>query len=244
MEAKSYQQGERIVSEGETLNQFYVLLSGRARVYRKQKKIRSLGEQDVFGLEGLLGDKTSPYEVRATSPCRVMAYDHEMLDHFLESRPRMVRSLLLSIVRQMVETSLFLAGDEVVVLPEDVEVHYYEDGETIIREGDIGREFYRLISSEGGLVVHRAGKEIGRIDQPGEFFGEMAGILKAPRQATVVSSGESVVQVFNGHMLENVISDNPQLGIRLIRTLARRLMQANVKLTEGDLNTDQWKDFL
>jgi CRP-like cAMP-binding protein len=244
VEARTYQEGELILSENDPLDAFFVVLSGRVKVFHKGRKIRVLGEQDVFGLEGVLGKRVSAFDVRASEPCRLMVYAYDALDDFFENDPRRARSLLNSVLKQLLETTLALQGEEVVVLPQDMEVRYYDEGEVVVREGDSSKEFYRLVSSDAGLRVTRSGREIGRIELPGEFFGEMACVLGGKRQATVTSVGRSVIQVFNGSMMEQILTENPQLAVKLIRTLAGRLIRANVQLTEGDLRTYQWKDFV
>ncbi|SMC27596.1 Cyclic nucleotide-binding domain-containing protein [Desulfacinum hydrothermale DSM 13146] len=244
VEPRTYQEGELILSENDPLDAFFVMLSGRAKVFYKGRKVRVLGEQDVFGLEGALGKRISTCDVRASESCRVLAYDYEALDDFFENHPRRARTLMNSVLRQLLETTAAVQGEDVVVLPHDVEIHYFDDGQTIVREGDPSTQFYRLVSSDGGLLVTFKGREVGRIEAPGEFFGEMACLLGGKRQATVTSVGRSVVQMFRGALLERILSENPQLALKLVRTLAHRLIRANVKLSEKDLKTSQWKDFV
>jgi len=64
---------------------------------------------------------------------------------------------------------------------------HFADGETIIREGEPGEEFFLI--SEGEVDVIRADHEVARLG-PGDFFGEVALISGEPRNATVVAIGE------------------------------------------------------
>ncbi|MGQ9668551.1 MAG: Crp/Fnr family transcriptional regulator [Desulfosoma sp.] len=243
-EARTYQEGELIVAEDEPLEGFFVILDGRVRLSRGDRRVRVLREKDVFGLESMVFKKRSPLSARALTPCRVMFYETEAFDDFLHTRPRAFRELVMSLLRQLTDTSFAVNGEEPLVLSSDVEVRHYGDGETIIVEGEDSKEFYRLISSDGGLRVTLRGVEIGRIDGPGDFFGEMACLLKVPRQATVTSMGESLVQVYRPQRLEQIVSENPQLAMKIIGTLARRLSSANIRLTEKDIRSKEWKDFV
>jgi len=243
-EARTYQEGELILAENDPVNAFYVILSGQVRLLRGDRKIRVLGEKDVFGLEAMVFKKRSPFTARAATPCRVMVYDTEAFDDFLYARPRAFRELVLSLLRQLTDAALAANGEEAFVLSSDVEVRHYRDGEIVIREGEESQEFYRLVSTDAGLRVTLKGVEIGRIDRPGDFFGEMACLLKAPRQATVSSMGESLVQVFRPQRLEQIVSENPQLAMKLIGTLARRLSLANIRLSEKDIRSKEWKDLV
>ncbi len=61
---------------------------------------------------------------------------------------------------------------------------HYAAGETIIREGEIGEEFFLI--SEGEVDVIRAEHEVARLG-PGDFFGEVALISGERRNAAVVA---------------------------------------------------------
>jgi putative ABC transport system ATP-binding protein len=58
-------------------------------------------------------------------------------------------------------------------------------GETVIREGEPGEEFFLI--SDGGVDVVRADHEVARLGR-GDFFGEVALISGEPRNATVVAT--------------------------------------------------------
>ncbi len=62
---------------------------------------------------------------------------------------------------------------------------HYTIGETIIREGDKGEEFFLI--SDGTVEVIRENREVASLGQ-GEFFGEVALISGEPRNATVVAT--------------------------------------------------------
>ncbi|ROR01558.1 cyclic nucleotide-binding domain-containing protein [Desulfosoma caldarium] len=243
-QARTYQEGELIVVQDEPLQGFFVILDGHVRISREDRRVRVLKQKDVFGMEAMVHRGKCPYSARAMTPCRVLFYEMEAFDDFLYARPQAVRDLVRSLLRQLTDTSLAVSGEESFVLSSEVEVRHYRDGETIISEGEESDEFYRLISSTTGLRVTLRGIEIGRIDQPGEFFGEMACLLKAPRQATVTSMGDSLVQVYRPQRLESIVGEDPQLAMKLIGTLARRLSSANIRLTEKEIKSREWKDFV
>jgi putative ABC transport system ATP-binding protein len=67
---------------------------------------------------------------------------------------------------------------------EKMSKRHYAAGETIIRKGDSGEEFFLI--SDGEVEVIRADHEVARLG-PGDFFGEVALISGQPRNATVVA---------------------------------------------------------
>jgi putative ABC transport system ATP-binding protein len=67
---------------------------------------------------------------------------------------------------------------------EKMSKRHYAAGETIIREGELGEEFFLV--SDGEVEVIRADQEVAHLG-PGNFFGEVALISGEPRNATVVA---------------------------------------------------------
>lgn len=99
-----------------------------------------------------------------------------------------------------------------------------------------------LVESEKGLLVSKEGKEVGRINQPGEYFGEMSSLLDLKRTATVSSLGRSVVQIFPGDNLEATLAAYPRLAKKIIDTIASRLVDADKRIAE--LSDGKETDFL
>jgi len=67
---------------------------------------------------------------------------------------------------------------------EKMSKRHYAAGETIIRKGDPGEEFFLVF--DGEVEVIRADREVARLG-PGDFFGEVALISGEARNATVVA---------------------------------------------------------
>jgi type IV pilus assembly protein PilB len=80
-------------------------------------------------------------------------------------------------------------------------------------------------------VVSKGGTEVGRIANPGEFFGEMASVLNKVRSATIISKGSSVVQVYSADNIQDMIEEHPEIAQRIIRTLANRLSEATKEIS-------------
>jgi putative ABC transport system ATP-binding protein len=81
-----------------------------------------------------------------------------------------------------VELFRALTPTQVTDVAEKMTKRKYAAGETIIREGDSGEEFFLI--SDGEVDVIRADHEVARLAR-GEFFGEVALISGEPRNATV-----------------------------------------------------------
>jgi putative ABC transport system ATP-binding protein len=68
---------------------------------------------------------------------------------------------------------------------EKMKKRQFKAGDTVIREGELGEEFFLI--SDGEVDVMRADHEVARLGR-GEFFGEVALISGEPRNATVLAT--------------------------------------------------------
>jgi CRP-like cAMP-binding protein len=101
-------------------------------------------------------------------------------------------------------------------------------GNVLFREGETGDEMYVI---QAGLV--QILKQVGGGMRPlatlgrGEFLGEMAILNGKPRTATAVVLEKARCIVIDAATLEQMISNNAEIAIRLVKKLARRLDAAD-----------------
>jgi putative ABC transport system ATP-binding protein len=102
---------------------------------------------------------------------------------------------------------------------EHMKKRHYAAGETIIREGDPGEEFFLI--SDGEVEVVRADHEVARMG-PGDFFGEVALISGEPRNATVVAEGEVDTYVLGKTDFQTALSTSQSFRDQLYRVYFMR----------------------
>ena len=116
-------------------------------------------------------------------------------------------------------------------MPDSLFIRFGRDfkaGDVLFREGETGEEMY-VIQSGLVQVLKRVGTDeralatLGR----GEFLGEMAILNGKPRTATAVVLEDARCLVIDGRTLESMITKNPEIALRLIKKLARRLDNAD-----------------
>lgn len=106
-------------------------------------------------------------------------------------------------------------------------VRKIDPGEKIIREGDAGDEMYIIL--QGKVVIEVGSIVVGELGS-GDFFGEMSLIDKEPRSATVTASQTSLLFVINEANFERVISWEPEIAVRIMKSLSKRLRDMNQEL--------------
>jgi len=95
----------------------------------------------------------------------------------------------------------------------------------LIREGAVGREFMVIV--EGAVEVRRRGRKVTELG-PGDFIGEIALISKAPRNATVITSKDSLLLAVTDRQFWGLLERAPDLQVRVIKALGARLQPLDV----------------
>jgi CRP/FNR family cyclic AMP-dependent transcriptional regulator len=100
----------------------------------------------------------------------------------------------------------------------------FRAGDVLFREGERGEEMFVI---QSGLV--QVLKQVGHDERAlatlgrGEFLGEMAILNGKPRNATAVVLEDARCLVIDARTLESMVQKNPEIAMRLIKKLARRL---------------------
>jgi CRP/FNR family cyclic AMP-dependent transcriptional regulator len=104
----------------------------------------------------------------------------------------------------------------------------FRAGEVLFREGERGEDMYVVQSGTVQILKH-----VGGADRPlatlgrGEFLGEMAILNGKPRTATAVVLETAKCLVIDAATLEQMIANNTEIALRLVKKLARRLDSAD-----------------
>lgn len=96
----------------------------------------------------------------------------------------------------------------------------FDDGDEIVREGEIGSVFYLIVS--GGAAVRRGGAEIALL-QVGDFFGKESLLESTPRSASIHAAGPAVCFALRRADFRSILVRNPRLALRILEEEARRV---------------------
>jgi serine/threonine protein phosphatase PrpC/CRP-like cAMP-binding protein len=110
----------------------------------------------------------------------------------------------------------------------------YQNGETVITEGEKGEELFIVLS--GQVKVMRGGAELAHL-HAGDHFGEMALVRSQPRSATVISEGHSEMMQIRRTEFFEILRKEHQLAVKLLwqflGVLADRLADTSRELGEA-----------
>jgi len=135
------------------------------------------------------------------------------------------------LVRHLVGVPLFsrCSKRELALVARHAEVLDVPEGATIIRQGQGGDAFFVLVS--GTAVVRRDGRKVGAL-RAGDFFGELALLDPAPRNADVVASSPVTVARVGARDFRSMVQGVPAMNERLLAGLSRRVRDADRKSVE------------
>ena len=97
-------------------------------------------------------------------------------------------------------------------------------GTKLVEEGKTGREFFIVLSGE--VSVQLRGQEVAVLKE-GEWFGELAIIDPAPRDATVTALSPCELLVIDARSFGPLLEEVPLLAHKIMVGLARRLREAD-----------------
>jgi cAMP-dependent protein kinase regulator len=99
----------------------------------------------------------------------------------------------------------------------------------LVRQGESGDTFYVLL--DGDAKVVRNGRKIASLGA-GEWFGELALLDPAPRDADVVTTSPAVVGMLDAKSFRRLVAELPNLTSRLLAGLARRVRDGDRRTVE------------
>ena len=104
----------------------------------------------------------------------------------------------------------------------------FDAGQYIFREGDLGTEMF--IVHEGRVEIlheHPEGTRQLAVLEKGDFFGEMSILEELPRNASAKALSKVKVIMIDGATFDSMLRANPEISVRIMRKLSRRVRQAD-----------------
>ena len=108
----------------------------------------------------------------------------------------------------------------------------YQDGQVIVRQGEVGDCMYVIQEGQVEVVASEGGDEV-RLAVLGEreFFGEMAIFEREVRTATVRALGPVRVLTVDRKTFLRRIHKDPSLAYHIVQTMSQRIRELDAEVT-------------
>jgi len=115
-----------------------------------------------------------------------------------------------------------------------MQLKHFERGEVLFREGEAGREAYRIVSGHVEITLTEGVRTTNLgILYPGEIVGEMAMIDDKPRVATARAATATVVEVITEENFIDAVLQDPERLKAYLGTMFERLRGMGVRLRQA-----------
>ncbi len=134
-----------------------------------------------------------------------------------------------------------LASDDLAAVAAVAVPRRFAANQTIFREGDASDTCYIVRAGQARAVrEHADGRSITLAHfGPGDFFGELAMFDAERRSATVETLSEVEAVAITGDDMRRLLREHPEISMKLVVSLGRRLREANERLSRQSFQTVQ-----
>lgn len=190
LEEKFVPKGEEIIAQGDEGDYFYIVEDGTVEFYVNNQKVNTSGPGSSFGELALMYNSPRAATVLAATDCILWALDRLTFRRILLGGSFKKR-ILYDDLLQNIPLLKTLSTYDRAKLADALDTEYYEPGQTIIKEGDNGENFYFI--EYGTADVFKKDQGLLTKLKKGDYFGEVALLNDLPRQATVTATSKTKV---------------------------------------------------
>jgi CRP-like cAMP-binding protein/Fe-S-cluster-containing hydrogenase component 2 len=228
---------QRIITEGEEGEHLYFMLDGQVRVTTidrsgRQVLLSVLERGDFFGEGSLFTGRPRSATVEALTTCSTLQVPREEWNQHLQQAPALRTAIQCAHQTRQTVTTLSrvpvfsaLTREE----REELATHFIPRScarhEVVIREGDLDRSFF-LITWGQAVAVQGYGtpqEQALTIMEAGDFFGEMALLLSAPRSATVWALTRLELLELPETAFQHLLEERQAMSQAIEQVIAKRL---------------------
>jgi len=220
-----YPNGEVVFEKDEPGSSLFAIADGHALVEVAPGVTVPIEQGSIFGEVGLISGRKRGATIRAGEDSIFVEMSRTAAIKLMGAVPGAKRVIeRISLERQLLQ--IFKGGltvDDLAPVVDGAEVIRVPAGKTVLEEGDAGDDVYVIRS--GSMVVEKSigGKPIFlRYLPAGSYFGEMAVLSGAPRNATVKAAVGSEVIKLTGAGFQAMLAARPQVREATEKAVAER----------------------
>lgn len=182
--------GEDVITQGDQGDNFYIIKAGTCLVLIDGAQVGEIPAGGSFGELALMYGTPRAATIQAKTACELFGIDRDTYCRILMGstmRKRAAYETFLANVPLLKDLDKF----ERLTIADALTPTTYGAGDVIIKQGDVGDEFFMIQSGSCSVTQEVAGKS-GEVAQLGEgdFFGEIALLTGDKRKATVTATSD------------------------------------------------------
>jgi cAMP-dependent protein kinase regulator len=196
MAEKRVSSGEEVIKQGGIGDYFYIVETGTLDVYVAKPgvapvKVTSYGPGGSFGELALMYNAPRAATVTASSDCILWALDRVTFRRILMESTSKKRRMYEQFLERVPLLSS-LEAYERHKIADSLESAQFEDGQVVIKQGDIGNSFYIIESGEARVLQKDEQGQEHELPtlSTGAYFGELSLLSNRPRAATIIAKGK------------------------------------------------------
>jgi len=229
---QSFHTGEDVICQDDPGDEAFVIQKGGVDILVEDEiggthLVAVLGPGDFFGEMALLEDAPRSATVRAREDLQVLVLDRPIFERFVERYGEAKEKLAEAVraLRLILKMPLFeeFSTGETASVATKFRLERYEEGRSIITQGETGEHFYLIHEGSADVVIQTDdGEERLRTLRPGEYFGEIALLQDVPRTATIKAAEPTAAFSLSKSDFLSLLGGHPCMVSRLEREKARR----------------------
>ncbi len=120
---KVYPVGARIVNEDDPIRAYFIVVSGRVKVFKssvegKEQTLYIMGPGEPFCLCTAFGDRTSPVNAEALEEARLVFFPGKVLEDLARTEPSLMFNMLLVLSRRLREAMTMIESLSLLEIPQ------------------------------------------------------------------------------------------------------------------------------
>ena len=248
---RAYKKGQTIFEKNDPGSSLFAIADGLVHVQidpTDTSKVVPIGQSSIFGEVGLISGRRRGATIVAAQDTVCVEISRNAALKLQSQVPSAKKAIeRISTERQLLQ--MFGAGltpADIREVVDDAKIMQIKAGDTILREGDEGKEIF--VIRVGSMIVEKmvGGKPVFLSYLPaGSYVGEMALIAGGQRTASVRAAVKSEVIKINGEEFERVLATKPALLERARKDMdMRRQTNAAIESKKDSISSvvDMWSE--
>jgi CRP-like cAMP-binding protein len=232
VEVRDLEPRDVVLRQGEQGGSLFVVVSGRVQVVTESpmRELASLGEGAFFGELALLTNFPRSATVVAVAPTQLLEISRELVSEIVRRSPDVLKTLLRFFRDRLLDrmfgaSALFssFSPEEARALSDRFLFLELEPRMRAITEGERAPGMFLLLCGEARVT--RGGSEVARL-QPGDVFGEMSLLNRAPPTATIETLSKCWALELPRERFQEVMLTYPQM-LEYVSNIADQRAQKN-----------------